>query len=163
MQLVTESVYWNGGSTPCFVTIEPASCYPTGGFAAPGTPNSAVAPGHLGVNPNPSFGQLTNINLDPNFHREYDWQYNIGVQQQVWRGVTASFTWNRVGDYQQQLLINEAVPSSAWTPTTVYNLQSAYNGLTPILHETNAPQSLRSNYYQGFETAITGRLPRGAF
>jgi hypothetical protein len=100
------------------------------------------------VNPNPSFGQLTNINLDPNFHREYDWQYNVGVQQQVFRNITASFSWNRVSDYQQQLLLNSAVPASAWTPTTiynplngtpitVYNLQSAYNGLTPVLHETN--------------------------
>ena len=134
----------------CFVTIAPASCYPTGGFAAPGTPNSAVPVGGLGVNPNPLFGQLTPISLDPNFHREYQWQYNLGVQQQIWHSITANFIWNRVADYQQQLLLNYAVPQSAWTPTTiynplsgtpitVYNLQSAYNGLTPKPDSTNAP------------------------
>jgi hypothetical protein len=174
MFLTSEAVYWNGGTSNCFVKIAPATCYPTGGFAAPGTANSAVPVGQLGVNTNPSFGLQPNINLDPNNHREYDWQYNVGVQQQVWRNITASFTWHHVGDYQQQLLLNYAVPSSAWTPATiynplngtpitVYNLQSAYNGLTPVLHQTNAPESLRANSYNGFETAITGRLPHGGF
>ena len=63
----------------------------------------------LGPNPNPSFGQLTNVpGLDPNYHREYQWQYNLGVQRQLWRNVTVNFTWNRVSDYQQQLLLNYA-------------------------------------------------------
>jgi hypothetical protein len=174
MFIANENVFWNGGTAACFQKVAPATCFPTGGFAAPGTPNSAVPLGGLGVNPNPSFGQINGINLDPNFHREYDWQYNIGVQHQLFRGITASFAWNRVGDYQQQLLLNSAVPGSAWTPftitnpldgtpVTVFNLQPAYNGLTPVLHETNAPQSLRSNYYQGFETSIQARLPHGAF
>jgi hypothetical protein len=45
----------------------------------------------------------------------------------------------------------------------VYNLQSQYFGLTPILHQTNSPQSLRSNTYNGFETFVNARLPRGTF
>lgn len=174
MYLTSENVYWNGGTSKCFVTVAPATCYPTGGFAAPGTPNSAVPAGQLGVNPNPLFGQLTPISLNPNFNREYQWQYNVGVQQQIWRSLTANFIWNRVSDYQQQLLLNYAVPGSAWTPftinspldgspITVYNLQQQYVGITPAMHETNAPQSLRSNYYQGFETSVTGRLARGGF
>jgi len=174
MLLTNEAVFWNGGTTACFATNAPAACYPTGGFAAPGTPTSQVPLGQLGVNPNPSFGVLPNISLDPNFHREYQWQYNIGVQQQVWRGITANFVWNRVSDYQQQLLLNYAIPQSAWTPAsitnpldgtpiTVYNLAQNYVGLTPVLHETNAPQSLRSNYYQGFESSVTGRLAHGGF
>jgi hypothetical protein len=31
------------------------------------------------------------------------------------------------------------------------------------LYQTNAPRSLRSNTYDGFETSVSGRLPRGAF
>jgi hypothetical protein len=174
MYLTAQPVYWNGGSTPCFAKNAPAMCYPTGGFAPPGTPNSAVPVGQLGVNTNPSFGLIPNISLDPNFHREYDWQYNLGIQRQIWHDIVANFTWNRVSDYQQALLINYAVPQSAFTPytitnplnnspVTVYNLQQQYVGVKPALHQTNAPQSLRSNYYEGFETSVTGRLSHGGF
>jgi hypothetical protein len=45
----------------------------------------------------------------------------------------------------------------------VYNLQPAFFGLTPVLHQSNAPQSLRSNTYNGFEVSANGRLAHGAF
>jgi hypothetical protein len=72
------------------------------------------------------------------------------------------------------LILNYAVPPSAYTPfqitnpldgtpLTVYNLQSQYFGLVPQLYETNAPQSLRHNVYNGIEASATGRLPHGAF
>jgi hypothetical protein len=90
------------------------------------------------------------------------------------RGVTLNFNWSRTSDYGQPLVINYAVPSSAWTPfqitnpldgtpVTVYNLQPAYFGLTPVLYQTNAPRSLRHDTYTGFETSAIARLPHGAF
>jgi hypothetical protein len=96
------------------------------------------------------------------------------VQQQLARGVTLNFSWNRTSDYQQPLVLNSAVPFSAYspfqitnpldgTPLTVYNLQPAYSGLTPVLHMTNAPQSLRKNTYTGFETSVSARLAHGMF
>lgn len=175
MYLTNENVFWNGGTSACFATNAPAACFPTGGFAAPGTANSAVPLGQLGVNNNPSFGVIPNISLDPNFHREYQWQYNLGVQRQIWHDLVANFTWNRVADYQQVLLLNYAIPQSAFTPfsitnpldgtpITVFNLDKQYaSGVKPALHETNAPQSLVSDYYQGFETSVTARLSRGGF
>ena len=88
--------------------------------------------------------------------------------------MTLNFNWNRRADYQQMLSLNYAVPPSAWapyqitnpldgTPLTLFNLQPSYFGLTPLVHQTNAPQSLRSNTYNGFETSVTARLPHGAF
>ena len=130
--------------------------------------------GELGPNPNPSFGVLQNRALDSNFHREYNLQYSVGVQHQVMNGVTLNFNWNRRADYRQTLTLNNAVPASAWTPVqitnpldgtplTIFNLQPAYFGVTPNVYQTNGRQSTRSNAYNGFETSVTARLPRGAF
>src|SRR5204863_10089097 len=104
------------------------------------TEGAGFGQGELGPNPNPLFGILQNRALDPNFNREYNLQYSAGIQQQVARGVTLNFNWNRRVDYQQVLTLNNAVPASAWTPyeivnpldgtpITVFNLQPAYFGL----------------------------------
>jgi hypothetical protein len=96
------------------------------------------------------------------------------VQHELLRGVTLNAGWNKTANYQAALVLNAAVPFSAYTPfqitnplngtpITVYNLQPAYFGLTPNLHQTNAPQSQRANTYNGFEVSGQGRLKRGAF
>ena len=119
-------------------------CYPTG---------TTFGTGNVGPNPNPSFGVLANRTMDPNYHREYNMQYSAGIQQELHRGITLNWNWNRRVEFQEEQLENLAVPVSAWTPTTItnpldgtpitiYNLNPAYVGLTPILHETNAPKSL---------------------
>jgi hypothetical protein len=169
MVLATQTVFWNGGSTAC----EP-NCFSTGGFAPPETPNSAVAPGHLGVNTNPSFGIPPNISLDPHWHREYNLQYNAGVQHQIASGVTVNFNWYRRANYQPTLLLNYAIPDSAWSRVDavnpldgsvlpIFNLASQFVGVAPVLHQTNTPQSLVRNTYTGYETSIVARLPKGAF
>jgi hypothetical protein len=130
--------------------------------------------GELGRNPNPLFGVFQNRALDPDFKREYNLQYSIGIQHQLTRGVTLNFNWNRRDDYQQVVTLNSAVPASAWTPyqivnpldgtpITIFNLQPAYFGLPAQVYQTNSHQSTRSNSYSGFETSVTARLPRGAF
>jgi len=171
MFLTSESVTWVGapttacqvtpGLTLATMTTGNPNCIPVGtGFGV----------GNIGANPNPTFGIAPNISLDPNYHREYDWQFSLGVQREVWRGITANFNWNRRLEYQEEYVINSAVPSSAWTPATIYNpldgsqitvfnLNPSYVGLTPVLHQTNAPRSLANNVYNGFETTVSGRLP----
>ncbi|HLG95843.1 MAG TPA: carboxypeptidase regulatory-like domain-containing protein [Bryobacteraceae bacterium] len=169
MALVNQSLFWNGGSAAC----EP-TCFSTGSYAAPGTPNSAVPLGGIGANPNPSFGQVPSQSLDPNWHREYNYQYSAGLQQELANGVTLNFNWYRRADYQQTDLINYAVPASAWTevqainplngaPLPIFNLNRAFNGVAPALHQTNDPQSLARNTYTGWETSVLARLSRGAF
>ncbi|HYL34313.1 MAG TPA: TonB-dependent receptor, partial [Bryobacteraceae bacterium] len=166
MYTASQSIPWlNAPTTACETDGKTPGCIPAG---------TTFGTGDIGPNPNPRFGLLNNISIDPNFHREYQWEYSIGVQHEIRQGLTLNFGWNRTADYQQPLLINYAVPPSAYTPfqianpldgsaLTVYNLQPAYFGLVPELHETNAPQSLRRNVYNGFETSVSGRLPHGAF
>jgi hypothetical protein len=166
MFTASQSIPWVGApTTACQTTGATPGCIPAG---------NSFGDQNIGANPNPRFGQINNISLDPNFHREYQWQYNVGVQQQLMRGVTLNFSWNRTSDYQQISVTNSAVPFSAWTPSsitnpldgtpvTVFNLQPAYFGLVPSLHQTNAPQSLRANSYNGFETSVNARLAHKIF
>ena len=166
MFTATQSIPWvNAQTTACQSSVPGAGCVPSGtGFST----------GNIGANPNPSFGKINNISLDPNFHREYQWQCSLGVQHELIRGVTLNVGWNRTQNYQPALVLNGAVPFSAYTPAqitnpldgtpiTVYNLRPAFFGLTPVLHQTNAPLSQRSNYYNGFEVSGSGRLKHGAF
>ncbi len=156
----------SGGNALSQLTTGTPGCYPLG---------TTFGTGNIGANPNPAFGLLPAVHtLDPNFHREYNLQYSAGVQRQVYRGTTINFAWNHRSDYQQVEVMNEAVPASAWTPQTitnplsgqpitVFNLSPSYAGLTPLIHQTNAPQSLRANVYNGFETTVQARLPRRIF
>ncbi|HWZ32282.1 MAG TPA: carboxypeptidase regulatory-like domain-containing protein [Bryobacteraceae bacterium] len=196
---VTESLFWNVNTDPtkgpvlnpaipgqnCATTtfagiVAPnPNCYPVGGFAPQGTPTSAVAPGHLGASPNPTFGSTgstTGVNLDPNWHRDYNYQYTAGIQQELHKGITLNFGWFRRSSYQQFFLVNEnGIDASNWTPfnivnplsgapITVFNLSPTVKSLpTASLLETNAPQSLTRNVYTGFETQVVARLPRNMF
>ena len=128
----------------------------------------------IGTAPTGQFGVQTDRRLDPNYHREYNMQYTVGVQRELRSGLTLNFNWNRRSNYQQTLTLNYAVPPSAWTPVqianpldgtpvTMYNLDKSFVGLKPVVYQTNTPQSLRANTYTGFETSVQGRLPHGAF
>jgi hypothetical protein len=171
MFLASEAITWTGapttscqvapGSALSAMTAGNPGCFPLGG---------GFLQGNVGANPNPSFGVAPNISMDPNYHREYSWQFSAGIQQEIWRGVTFNWNWNRRLEYQEMYVQNGAVPASAWTPQTifnpldgtpitVFNLNQSSVGLTPVLHETNAPRSLANNIYNGFETSVSARLP----
>jgi hypothetical protein len=156
---------------PMFVTSQTRAWINTGGCTGP-----ACFPTDNQIGPAPAggFGTLTPRSIDPNYHREYNMQYSVGVQQEIRNGLTLNFNWVRRDDYQQEMIQNLSVPSSAWspfsianpldgTPITMYNLNPSSVGLTPVLFQTNTPRSLRANSYNGFETSVTGRLPHGAF
>jgi hypothetical protein len=156
---------------PMFLTSQSRAWIKTGGCTGPECfPTDA----QIGPAPSAGFGTLTPRSVDPNYHREYNLQYVVGVQHQIRNGLTLNFNWIHRNDYQQILILNPVVPSSAWTPVTIanpldgtpltlYNLNKAYVGLTPYVYQTNAPRSLRANSYNGFETSLQGRLPHGAF
>jgi hypothetical protein len=178
MVLQSETVAWNTtGLTAAGGACSPSTlagllapnplCYATGGF-------NAVAPvGGLGPNPNPSFGLSTQIPaLDPNFHREYNLQYTLGLQQELRRGLTLNANWYRRSNYQTVQLQNEAVTASQWTASSiinpidgstipVYNLNAL--APAPILYQTNGPQSLVRNTYTGYEASVVGRFSHGTF
>lgn len=150
------------------------NCFPTGGFNGVGALPGVGAGTLVGGNP-ASFGSVasgTGVNLDPNWHRSYNFQYNAGVQQQLANGVTLNFNWYRRSEYQQTQITNFAVPFSAWVPTTItnpldgkpitfYSLPAAAPAAQT--YQTNTPQSLVKNVYTGFETSVIARLPRNTF
>jgi hypothetical protein len=164
----SEIVPWVGApTTACFskTGVPAPGCYPTG---------YTFNQGGIGASPNPNFGQVNNISLNPNFNREFQFQYNLGVQQELTRGTTLTFNWNHMADYQQATVNNFAVPPSAWTqftavnplngtPLPIFNLSPQYSNVVPILNQTNSPQSLRANSYNGFSTTVVARLSHGAF
>jgi hypothetical protein len=196
----TETVTWNVNTNPALgPVLNPAipgqnctpvtiagviapnpGCYPVGGFAPQGTPASAVLPGHLGPSPNPLFGAVvgatTGVNVDPNWKRDYNYQYSAGVQQELRRGVTLNVSWYRRSSYQQFFLVNEnGLPASSWTPfnivnpldgtpITLFNLNPSITALPAAsLYQTNAPQSLTRNVYTGWESSVVARMPRSMF
>jgi hypothetical protein len=195
----TEAVTWNTNTNPALgPVLDPSipgqnctpvkiagiiapnpDCYPVGGFAPQGTAASAIQPGHLGPSPNPTFGSAaasTGVNLDPNWHRDYNYQYTAGVQQELRRGVTLNAGWFRRSSYQQFFMINgNGIPASSWapfnivnpldgTPVTVFNLAPTLTTLPQAsLTETNAPQSLTRNVYTGYEASVVARLAHGMF
>jgi Carboxypeptidase regulatory-like domain len=186
MSGVTENVTWNlpAGATspggPCApvqfkgVPAPNPNCFPTGGFNGVGA-LPGVGVGTLGPSGNPAFGSVsagTGVNLDPNWHRDYNYQYNAGIQEELWRGITLNANWYRRSLYQQTLVLNYAVGPDAWTPVTItnpldgtpitlYNLTKTPG--SPALFQTNAPQSLQKNVYTGYEAMVVARLPRGMF
>jgi hypothetical protein len=185
MALVTQSVAWsfadpNAPGSHCAPTtfagvIAPNPlCFPTGSFSAAGA-LPGVGGGTLGPSTNPAFGSVaagTGVNLDPNWHRDYNFQYNVALQQQLSSGVTFNFNWYRRSQYQQTLVLNNAVPFSAWTPVTITNPLdgtpiTVYNltkpAPSPALWQTNAPQSLVKNVYTGYEASVVARLSHGMF
>ncbi|HYK61784.1 MAG TPA: carboxypeptidase regulatory-like domain-containing protein, partial [Bryobacteraceae bacterium] len=182
----TQSIAWSlpGGVTapggPCApvtfagLAAPNPNCFPTGSFGGSGA-LAGVGAGTLGASPNPSFGSIVannGVNLDPNWHRDYVYAYSAGVQQEIYRGVTLNFNWYRGSHYQSTLLLNYAVPSSAWTQTTIINPLDGSSipffylpkaAPAPVVWQTNAPQSLVRNTYTGYETSVQARLPRGMF
>ncbi len=117
---------------------------------------------------------VNTTHLDKNYQREYNLQYSLGVQHQLFSGVGLNFTWYRRSNYQATLVLNTAVPGSAWSQTSVinpldgstfpvYNLLPQYRGLPSVIYQTNAPRSLVSETYIGYETAVQARLKHGAF
>jgi hypothetical protein len=164
--------------TPVLFNGQPApnpSCFPTGGFNGAGA-LPGVGAGTLGAGP-AGFGTVANstgVGLDPNWHRDYNYQYNAGVQQEIAKGMTFNFNWYRRSQYQQTLVVNYAQGAGDWsplsitnpldgTPITVFALSSAAAARPSALLQTNAPQSLVRNVYTGYEAQVTARLSHGMF
>jgi hypothetical protein len=129
----------------------------------------------IGLSGNPNFGTITNRTLDPKNRREYNLQYNAGVQHQLFSATSVNFNWFRRTNYDAVITRNRAVdPDADWTPFTVvnplngeqitsYNLKSTKFGLTPDFYQTySTDRSTRRNVYTGFEVGTQTRLGKGA-
>jgi hypothetical protein len=121
----------------------------------------------IGPAPAGAFGTLSPRSLDPNYHREYNMQYSVGVQQQIRNGVTLNFNWIRRDDYQQELIANQSVPSSAWTPYSItnpldgtpirmYNLAPSFRGFDRGALSDERPSALARQFLQWIRNFARG-------
>ncbi len=129
----------------------------------------------IGPSTNTSFGKITSRTLDPNYKRDYNYQYHVGIQHQVMRGLSVSFDWHRRTEYNRPNTINRSVdPVNDWTPfsivnpltgepITVYNLNANKVGVTPDFFQTNGTHDLNRNTYTGYEFGVNGRLKKAVF
>ena len=111
---------------------------------------------------------------DPNKKRDYNLQYNLGVDRQIASGMSVSFAWFRRSWYDLPISVNQLVnPDTDYTPfdttnpltgetMTLYNLNPAKAGQSLILDTTSTDHSKTRRDYTGFEASATVRLPHGA-
>jgi Carboxypeptidase regulatory-like domain/TonB-dependent Receptor Plug Domain len=146
------------------------------GCTAGGTNHDGIAQdSEIGPSTNANFGKLANVpTIDPNYKREYNLQYTVGIQHQIAPRLAVNFNWFRRTNYDGTYIRNRALdPVADWTPFTVtnpldgelitaYNISSTASKRAADLFQTNTDQSLVRNTYTGYDFGVTGRLPHGA-
>ena len=110
---------------------------------------------------------------DPNRKRDYNIQYNLGIDRQLSSGVSVNFAWFKRSWYNQPITINQLVnPDTDWTPfqttnpltnqpMTLYNLNPAKAGQSLLYDTTSTDRSKTRRDYVGYELGATARLPNG--
>ena len=126
----------------------------------------------IGRSPNANFGILAGRRPDPDYQREYNTQYSVGVQHEVIRSMSVNAAWYRRTASNLAYSDNQAYSLDDWTPVTVisplngevitaYNLNRAKFGLPQDIIDFNSKDSsTRRNVYTGFEVSTQARLPR---
>ena len=117
--------------------------------------------------------------LDPDINREYNRQYNFGVQHELRPGTSVGFNWYHRTLHSSQFTDNRSVNgqytggTADWSPTstinpltgerlTFFQINQNRAFVAPDSYTTNyAGSEDRSNVYSGFETSVSSRLPRG--
>jgi hypothetical protein len=125
----------------------------------------------LGPSTNVNFGVRRNRNPDPDIKRPYQLLYNIGVQHEVWAGISASVNYYRRGFYRMIWTDNLAATLNDYAPVTipdprgngemltVYNIsRSAFGSINEL--DTNSSTNKRT--FDGVDITVNSRLGRGA-
>ena len=109
---------------------------------------------------------------DPNKQRDYNLQYNVGIDHQIASGMSVGFAWVRRSWYDLPVSINQLVGVGDYTAfetanpltgqtMTLYNLNPAKAGQALFLDTTSTDRSKTRRDYAGLELSATVRLPRG--
>lgn len=111
---------------------------------------------------------------DPDRQRDYNLQYNVGVERQITEGLSASFAVYNRSWYDLPITVNQLVdPLADYTPfqatnpltgaaMTLYNLNPTKAGQALLFDTTSRDRSQTRRDYVGVELNVTARLPRGA-
>lgn len=111
---------------------------------------------------------------DPDRQRDYNLQYNIGVERQITSRLSTSFAVYKRRWYDMPITRNQLIdPVADYTPfqttnpltgqtMTLYNLNPAKAGQTLLYDTTSTNSDQTRKDYVGFELNVTARLQRGA-
>ena len=121
----------------------------------------------IGPSNNLSFGKKAARTLDPDFEREYNWEYSTSVQHELIPGLSVTGGWYRRSYYDLWGTRNLELALTDYTlfqtpspidgsPIDVYNLALGKRGLQNIL-DTNSPTN--AQVYNGFELSFNARIP----
>ena len=111
--------------------------------------------------------------FDPDRKRDYNLQYNVGVDRQLASGISVSVAWFRRSWYNLPITVNQLVDADTdYTPfettnpltgetMTLYNLNPAKAGQALLFDTTSTDHSKTRRDYTGVELSGTVRLPRG--
>ena len=107
---------------------------------------------------------------DPDKQRDYNLQYNVGIDHQIASGMSVGFAWFRRSWHDLPISVNQLVGVSDYTAfettnpltgktMTLYNLNPAKAGQALFLDTTSADRSKTRRDYTGLELSATVRLP----
>jgi hypothetical protein len=124
----------------------------------------------LGPSQNRLFGLVADRRADPNLKREYNWDYSVGVQQELLPRVSVSAGWYYSRSYNAQRSRNALRSLSDYAPftttnpldgapITVYNLNPAKLGSVDIV---DVNSDINRHVYQGYDVGIRMRRANGA-
>jgi carboxypeptidase family protein len=113
---------------------------------------------------------VSNRRADPDIERPYQWEYSVGIQREVLRGVSVSANWIRRDVRRQFWTDNLLVSDEDYTVVQVrnpvdpselipiYNLNRAKLGLVDRI-DRNSDKNRR--WYNGFDVGFTARVGGG--
>ena len=127
----------------------------------------------IGPSNNVNFGAAPARHADPNIKRQYNVEYSVGVDRELFPGVSVTAAWYRRVFYNLEKQINTLVGLSDYTafqtpsplngePVTIYNLNRAKQGLVDLIDTTSTDRDTSRQTYDGLELSFSARLPRGA-
>src|SRR5437879_6961886 len=126
----------------------------------------------IGPSNNVNFGAAPARHADPNIKRQYNVEYSVGVDRELFPGVSVTAAWYRRVFYNLEKQINTLVGLSDYTafqtpsplngePVTIYNLNRAKQGLVDLIDTTSTDRNKSRQTFDGLELSFSARLPRG--
>ena len=124
----------------------------------------------IGASNNSRFGLAPDRRADSNLQREYDWDYTVGVQHQLFPRVSVTAAWYYLRSYDVPVTKNAAIGLNDYTSfqaanplnngetITVFNLNRAKQG---VLDTVDTTSSINRRFYSGYELSSQARLPNG--
>ena len=124
----------------------------------------------IGPTSNLRFGQAADRRVDPDMQREYDWDYSVGVQHELFPRISVSAGWYTTRSYDAQRPYNTLRSFSDYTPftttnpldgtpITLFNLNPSKLGIVDIV---DINSDVNRHLYDGYELSMQARRANGA-